>query len=212
MAERAGAVPVFRPNVATRISWYAATVDDDTQNDEPGTCDDLDDGEHKLDLTVTPNAKHLDDNQRDEEYGDPDAHVLLCRFWPEVERETGGGKLEGQDGEPLNRIIPSSREAPRRIDEADGILEESTVDREQDPKFRQRLHGDQQHGSNDAVADDQGRGAAGLQRCARADEETGTDSTACELVRIYGDGRPTADGDEPIAIICICRPFRERCN
>lgn len=145
MSKRSGVVPIFRPNVATRISRDPAAVNDDTQNDESGTRDNLNDREHKLDLTVSTHTENLDDNQCDKENGDPHSDVLLCRIWPEVERKAGGGELERQNGEPLDRVIPPGGKAPRRVDEADGILEESTVDRKHHTEFRQRLHGDQQH-------------------------------------------------------------------
>lgn len=49
VSESARIVPVFRTNVATSISWYAATVDDDTQDDETHASYDFNDGQDEFD-------------------------------------------------------------------------------------------------------------------------------------------------------------------
>ena len=56
VAERTRIVPVVRANVATRIGRNSTAVDNDTENDEAGAGQDLDDGQYKLDYTVLANS------------------------------------------------------------------------------------------------------------------------------------------------------------
>lgn len=43
-------IPVLNTNVASVVGWDAAAVDDDSEDDEAGTCQDLDDANDEFDL------------------------------------------------------------------------------------------------------------------------------------------------------------------
>lgn len=116
-------LPVSSSNVAAVIGRYTTNVDDYAQNDETRAGDNLDDGEDELGLAVAPDAEELDDDEHDQEDGDPDRVVKVSGRLPVLEGEHSGTNLEGQNGEPLDRIIPAHGETPRRADE----LEKSEV-------------------------------------------------------------------------------------
>jgi len=98
-------VPELGADVATVVSRDATAVDNDGEDDEPDAGGDLDDREDKLDLTVSADAEDLDDRERYQEDGDPDADIDLGASLPIVNRDGSGSDLEGQDSEPLDGII-----------------------------------------------------------------------------------------------------------
>ena len=60
-----------------------------------------------------------------------------------------GMVISSSFGIPLNRIVPSTRESPTRIDEAHDVSEEGAVDRIQHGQLAERLHDEQQHEPDD---------------------------------------------------------------
>jgi hypothetical protein len=149
--ESTGVVPVLGADVA--LVANTTTVDDNTEDDETNTGADLDDGEHKLDLTVTSNTKDLDTNESDKEDRDPDSHVDIVS--PELDGDGGGDQFEGEHSQPSESVLPTHGETPRRIDEADDVGEEGTVDGVEDSHLSQSQACAEKHDTDDEVTDEE---------------------------------------------------------
>lgn len=70
---------------------------------------------------------------------------------PELDGLGGRDQLEGQDSEPRQSIFPTAGETPGRIDEADDVSVEGTIDWVQDSHFGQTHVGEQQHDTGDKI-------------------------------------------------------------
>lgn len=151
VAESTRLDPVLAANVA--LVAGTAAVDDDTEDHEANTGEDLDEGEDELDFTVAADTKELDDDKRSHEHANPDTHVNIVA--PEFDCQRGGNQLEGEDCEPGNGVLPAHCETPRRIDEADEVCVEGTVDGVEDSHFSEGVGHHEQHGADDGVADDE---------------------------------------------------------
>lgn len=150
VVESTRVAPVFSTNVT--LASNTTTVVDDTEEDETSTGSDLDQGEDKFDFTITLNTKELDDGEDDKEHGDPDGNADICS--PEANCQRCGSELKGQDSEPRECIVQTHGKTPRRIDEADDVSVECTIDRVQDGHLSQGVHSEQKHYTDDEVADD----------------------------------------------------------
>ena len=115
----------------------------------------------------------MDGDEEDEENGYPDADVNVIS--PELDGDGGSSQLEGQDSQPADGIIPANSKAPRWIDKADDIGEECAIDRVEDCKFPESLHGAQQHDADNTETEKHTGRATSSQSTTRADEQTGTD-------------------------------------
>lgn len=148
-------IPVFRPNVASRVAGDATTVDDDAEEHEAEACDDLEQTQGELDLfplarpvrelgqthlAITPHAKDLDSHESAQQRDDPGAIVDTLRSRPVVDDVARGGDLERKDGQPADGILPAAGETPRGIHEAADVHGEGTVHRVEDGHFCERLH------------------------------------------------------------------------
>lgn len=169
-------LPVLDTNVA--LVADTTTVDDNTKDDETNTGADLDDGEHKLDLTVSSNTEELNTNESDKEDGDPDSHVDI--FSPELDGDGGSDQFKGEHSQPSQSVLPTHGEAPRRIDEAADVCEEGTVDGVEDSHLSQGQACAEKHDTDDEVTDEESSGATLLKGTTRTDEETSTDGTTYE--------------------------------
>lgn len=76
--------PVSHADVSSVIRGYAANVDNDSEDDEAGTGDDLDEADDELDLAVSPDAEDLDDDQQDKQRNDPSGVADSLRSGPVV--------------------------------------------------------------------------------------------------------------------------------
>lgn len=106
--ERTRVVPVLGAEVA--LVANATAVDYDTEDDEADAGSNLDETENKLNLSVSADAKDLDDGEDDEEDSNPDTHVEVIA--PELDGDTGGNEFEGQNGQPGDGIVPAHGETP----------------------------------------------------------------------------------------------------
>lgn len=152
VSNRTRVVPVSRPNIPSIISGYTTTVDDDSEDDEASTSQDLDHREDELDFSVPSYAKDLDRRQGDQEDSDPHADVDICSAIPERDRQSRCGDLERENREPADGVVPTYREAPRWIDEADCIREEGSVDGVHHAKLGEGLHGQEELDTDDLCA------------------------------------------------------------
>jgi hypothetical protein len=94
-----------------------------------------------------------------------------------VDNVASSRNLEGQDSEPTNGVLPATRKAPGWIDEATDIHGEGSVDRIHDREFSQCLHHQVNHNTDDQKSDDDSSWATSGERSARANEQTGANST-----------------------------------
>jgi hypothetical protein len=62
----------------------------------------LDDSKDKFGLTVALDAKEIDDDNRDEEYGNKDSPVYLTV--PVLDGDGGGDDLQRQDNDPVEGV------------------------------------------------------------------------------------------------------------
>jgi len=143
--------PVLGANVA--LVANTTTVDDNTEDDETNTGADLDDGEHKLDLTISSNTEELDTNESDKEDTDPDSHVDI--FSPELDGDRGGDQFERKHSKPSKSVLPTDGETPRRIDEAADVCEEGTVDGVEDSHLSQGQACAEKHDTDDEITDEE---------------------------------------------------------
>ena len=116
-------------------------------------------------FAVSADAKKVDYTEEEEEDGNPNTNVDIIS--PERDGDTGSGDFEWQDRQPPNRIVPSHSKAPVLyiitllliifamfrcipcfVDKPATVCEESAIDRVEDSKFSQSLHGEQQHSTN----------------------------------------------------------------
>lgn len=144
-------VPVLNTDVALVTDTTA--VDDNTEDDEANTGADLDDGENKLNLTVTADTKDLDNHKDDEEDGDPDSHVDI--FSPELDGDGSGDEFERKHGQPSKSVLPTHGETPRRIDEADDVGKEGTVDGVEDSHLSESQACAEKHDTDDEISDEE---------------------------------------------------------
>jgi hypothetical protein len=149
--ERTRVVPVLNADVALVTDTTA--VDDNTKDDEANTGADLDDGENKLNLAVTADTKDLDNHEDDEEDGDPDSHVDI--FSPELDGDGGGDEFERKHGQPSKSVLPTHGETPRRIDEADDVGKEGTVNRVEDSHLSESQACAEKHDTDDEISDEE---------------------------------------------------------
>lgn len=63
-----------------------------------------------LTFTISSYSKDLDRTEDDEENGDPNADVDVIP--PVLNGDTGGRDFEGQDGEPIEGVVPADGETP----------------------------------------------------------------------------------------------------
>src|SRR5436190_16850698 len=92
---------------------------DGSGTENPHESDDgshFDDGEDKLGVTVSADAKQVDYDDQDVEDGDPDGtrNVSLPVFY----RHRRGHYLQWKDHQPLQCVIPAHRKAPGGIEKA----------------------------------------------------------------------------------------------
>lgn len=89
---------------------------------------------------------------RETEYSEL-THVQIIP--PVLDSNRRSDKLEGQNCEPRDGVVPTHCEAPRGVDETDDVGEESTIDRVEDSQLSESLASKQQHDSDDQVANDE---------------------------------------------------------
>lgn len=109
---------------------------------------------------------------------------------PVLDRDRSGDKLEGQDRKPGDGVVPAHCEAPRRVNETDDVREEGTIDRVENSQLSESLASEEQHDSDNQVANDERGGTSSLEGSTRTDEETSTDSTTCLFILL---GQPLGD-------------------
>lgn len=164
--ECTGVVPVSCSNVASVIGGDTTAVGDDSKDYESDTSQDLDQTEHELGLTISLYSKELDSNQCDKKRNDPCAVVDSLTSLPEMDDVASGGDFEGEDREPTDCVLPTTvreavsdvvgvemledlpSETPTRINEADNVHGESTVDRVHDCQLCKSLHHEVNHESD----------------------------------------------------------------
>ena len=120
-------------------------------------------------FAVSTDSKEIDYAEEEKEDSNPDTNVDIVS--PVGDGDTGSGDFEWQYRKPSDSVVPSHSKAPVSyiiirlvehfatvqcipcfIDEATTVCEESAIDRIEDSKFSQSLHGEQQHGPNDHEA------------------------------------------------------------
>jgi hypothetical protein len=117
------------------VGGDTAAVDDYTEQDKSDDSNDFDQAQYEFDLTVAPNTNNIDEDDNDEEYGNPDAHIVFRRNipvgvgCPELDCNTSSSQFERQDDEPTQGVIPAHSKAPGRVNEADRVVVERAVDR-----------------------------------------------------------------------------------
>lgn len=91
VSEGAGVGPVLGAQVSLVANTTA--VDNDTEDNEPGTSANLDHGKDEFDFSVATNTEDLNGGKHDQEDRDPDAHVEIIP--PKRDGNRGGDKFKG---------------------------------------------------------------------------------------------------------------------
>jgi len=96
----------YSPVLSTHVglSWHTARIDNDAEDDEAYHGKDLDDGEYKLCLAISPDPEKIDRDDDDEEYGHPCSMVSGSRARPEVQRDRSSNDLEWEGYKPGKRV------------------------------------------------------------------------------------------------------------
>jgi hypothetical protein len=63
-------------------------------------------------FTVSPHAKNLDRAEDNEEKCNPNTNVDIIS--PELNCDTSGSDFKGQNNEPIEGVVPTNSETPRR--------------------------------------------------------------------------------------------------
>ena len=85
--------PVPATDITSIIGRDSTTIDNYAKNNEAEDCNDLDEGERELDLTIAEHSKDLDGAEEDQEDSDPDRDVNVSP--PILDGDGSGGQLEG---------------------------------------------------------------------------------------------------------------------
>ena len=178
VVERARIMPVPPTDISSMIRWNSTAINDNRKDNKSRTSDDLDDRQHEFHFTITPHTKNLNNRQRNEEHRDPNADIHRCRAGPVLQRDARGRDFEGQDGEPLDCVVPAAGKAPGGIDKTHSVGEEGTVNGKHDSQLRERLHDEEHHYADDAEAQEERGGPASMEGSAGADEEACADCAA----------------------------------
>lgn len=168
-----GVIPVGGSDIA--LGTNTARVDNDGENDETNDRADLDDREYEFHFAIAADAEVLDPAEEHEEYRNPHCNVDVPRGLPELKRDTGSGKLEGEDSKPVDSVVPANRETPCGVNEADGVGKERAVYRVHDTELGKSLHHHEHENTDDEEADNQGGRTTSGEGLARADEQTSAD-------------------------------------
>jgi len=173
-----GRMPVSGANVTSVIGWYTTTVDDDAQDHESNAGGDLHHAENEFNFSVASDSKDLDDSESEKQRNDPGAVIDIFYTCPEFDDIASCGDFERKYSEPADAVLPSTGEAPRRVDKSANVHGESAVDRVHDGHFGKRLHHQVDHDADDYETDNHCTRASSLESTATSDEKTGSDSTA----------------------------------
>lgn len=110
-------LPVGEANVLAVRS--GAAVDGNAADDETDDGENLDGGKPEFALGVGAGTEEVDDNDDDEADGDPQG--VRVGGGPVVDEDGAGGKLGGENDEPVVRVVKGKSESPRGVDEAVGL-------------------------------------------------------------------------------------------
>lgn len=150
VVEGTGIVPISCADVS--LVSDTTTVVNYTEQDETDTGADLDDGQDEFDFTVSTDTKNLNNDEQDQENTDPNSDIEIRS--PERNGKGGSRELKRQDTEPGECVVQTDGETPRWVNEANDISEEGAIDGIEHSHFSQGLHGEEQHETDDNVAND----------------------------------------------------------
>ncbi len=138
--EGTGVVPVS----CAPVFVVTATLGTTSANHDKGD-DHEDDGRSQLEdcrgeffFGVPKGSKYVDNDDKDEEDGNPDADRNVSV--PVLNRDATDCEFQWQDGCPLKDVVPTHSKAPRRIDEACRVGVEAARNRIHDSKFTESVH------------------------------------------------------------------------
>lgn len=133
--ESTGIIPVpGTPVLIITTTLGTATEDEDEGDDhEDDGGSELQNRGPELLLGVSDTTEDGDNSDDEEEDNNPDSDTDINI--PVVDSDTGDNQLEGKDNSPLEDIVPTHGETPRRIDEASRVGVETTRDRVHDSEF-----------------------------------------------------------------------------
>ncbi|KAG7758144.1 hypothetical protein KL911_001120 [Ogataea haglerorum] len=167
-------VEVLASDVAT--FWTASAVEDDTEDDEADHGDDLDEGEHKLGLTVAPDSEEVDEHNHHVEDGHPRSRVDTRV--PEFDCQRGSHQLQREHHEPLQSVVVRHAETPAGRDESGVELDKRTGDRERDGQLTHGLHSKVDHETDESPRNDERGRASGREGASGTDKQTCSDRTS----------------------------------
>src|SRR5271154_1830479 len=87
-----------------RLAWNPTSGDDDAENNESDDGNNLDDGEHKLGLTIATDAEEVDQNDDNPEYDDECGWIDCSCPRPKLECDGCSGNFERKRDKPAERI------------------------------------------------------------------------------------------------------------
>jgi hypothetical protein len=164
--------PVLIVSAITRTT----TADQDNSNEhEDDDSGELEAGAPKLLFGITERTEDVDDDDDDEKECDPDSWINSVI--PVCDGEGADDEFEGQDDQPLEDVIPTHGETPRRINKASRIGVETSGNRVHDSELSEGVDNVEDHDTGDGEADEDGTRATTGESATRTDEETGTDGT-----------------------------------
>ncbi len=106
---------------------------------------------------------------------------------PILYSERADGKLQWEHDGPLEHVVPSHGESPRRVDEAGRVGIETARDGIHHSELTEGVDGAEHHDANDQEVDEEGGRTALGERTARADEEAGANgATNGDHVQVAG--------------------------
>ncbi len=142
--------PVFAEVAVGRSASEDADEGDDHEDDDSGQ---LETAGPEFLLSVSEHAEDVDQNDEEKENGNPDTNVDVHA--PIADCETGDDEFKRQDNGPLEDVVPTHGETPRRIDEPGRISIETAGNGIHDGKLAQRIHDVEDHETDDAEIDDE---------------------------------------------------------
>lgn len=176
LSHRAGVLPEVEADAVT--TGASTEVDDERGDDENNDGNHLDEAEPELGLSIVLDTESVNTDDKNKENRDPDGGVDGLVGIPVLNDDRRGRNLGG-DGDTIRIPIgPTKGETETWVEEASGVVSETTGDGKQGADLAKGNHHRVDDNTHDHVGNEGADGTGVGQRAAKTDEETCADGTA----------------------------------
>ena len=160
------------------LSWHAADVNDQGQDQQADQRDDLDRCKDELGFSVDGDSKDVQAEDEDDDDTDPRRHIDVLCSMPELNDGRGRRNLGTLRDGRVVPIVPADGKAKRVIGVSRGELRNGAGEGEPSGHFTQTGHHGEDHDAYDQVPEDDGQRARLRQGATETQEQAGSDGAS----------------------------------